>query len=37
MGQPVVLQTSTGLCLSADGIPAGPPIIAATQVRVVAT
>jgi hypothetical protein len=37
MGQPVVLQTSTGLCLSADGIPAGPPIIASTQVRVVAT
>jgi hypothetical protein len=37
MGQPVVLQTSSGLCLSADGIPAGPPIIASTQVRVVAT
>lgn len=37
MGQPVVLQTSSGLCLSADGIPAGPPIIASTQPRVVAT
>ena len=37
MGQPVVLQTSTGLCQSADGIPAGPPIIASTQVRVMAT
>jgi hypothetical protein len=37
MGQPVLLQTSSGLCLSADGIPAGPPIIATTQVRVVAT
>jgi hypothetical protein len=36
MGQPVVLQSSVGLCLSADGIPAGPPIIASTQVRVVA-
>ncbi len=37
MGQPVILQTSTGLCQSADQIPNGPPIIAATQVRVMGT
>ena len=34
-GQPVILQTSTGLCLSAEQIPQGPPTIIATQPRVV--
>ena len=33
-GQPVLLQTSVGICQSADQIPQGPPIIAATQTRV---
>jgi uncharacterized Zn-binding protein involved in type VI secretion len=33
-GQPVVLQNSTGLCLSAEQIPQGPPNIVATQPRV---
>lgn len=32
-GQPVVLQSSTGLCQSADQIPAGPPSIVMTQMR----
>ena len=36
-GQPVILQTSTGLCLSAEQIPQGPPTIIATQPRVIAT
>jgi hypothetical protein len=36
-GQPPILQASTGLALSATGIPGGPPIVAATQMRVVAT
>jgi hypothetical protein len=36
-GQPVILQTSTGLCLSAEQIPQGPPVIVATQPRVIAT
>jgi hypothetical protein len=36
-GQPVILQSSAGLCLSADQIPGGPPTVAVTQVRVVAT
>lgn len=35
MGQPVILQTSTGLCISADQIPAGPPAVLVTQPRVV--
>lgn len=34
MGQPVILQTSTGLCLSAEQIPQGPPAILVTQPRV---
>jgi hypothetical protein len=33
-GQPVILQTSTGLCQSAEQIPQGPPNIVATQTRV---
>ena len=36
-GQPVILQTSTGLCLSVEQIPQGPPTVVATQPRVVAT
>jgi uncharacterized Zn-binding protein involved in type VI secretion len=36
-GQPAILQTSTGLCLSAEQIPQGPPTITATQTRVIAT
>jgi hypothetical protein len=34
--QPVILQTSTGLCLSAEQIPQGAPIVVATQPRVIA-
>lgn len=33
-GQPVILQASTGLCLSPAQVPQGPPIVQATQVRV---
>jgi hypothetical protein len=36
-GQPPILQASTGLALSATGIPGGPPIVATTQMRVVGT
>jgi len=36
-GQPPILQTSTGLALSATAIPGGPPIVATTQMRVVGT
>jgi uncharacterized Zn-binding protein involved in type VI secretion len=36
-GQPAVLQSSSGLCLSADQIPAGPPNVLVTQVRVQGT
>lgn len=35
MGQPVIVQTSVGLCLSAEEIPQGPPTVVATQPRVV--
>jgi uncharacterized Zn-binding protein involved in type VI secretion len=34
-GQPVILQTSTALCQSAEQIPQGAPIITATQTRVI--
>jgi hypothetical protein len=34
-GQPALLATSTGLAMSAEGIPAGPPIVTAPQPRVV--
>jgi hypothetical protein len=37
MGQPVVLQTSGGICQSAEQIPAGPPTVNTTQTRVTAT
>lgn len=33
-GQFALLQTSTGLCQSAEQIPAGPPQVSLTQVRV---
>ena len=33
-GQPVLLQDSQGLCLSAEQIPQGPPTILVTQPRV---
>lgn len=33
-GQAVILQTSTGICQSADQTPQGPPNIVATQMRV---
>lgn len=36
-GQPALLQISTGLCLSAEQIPQGPPSVVATQPRVVGT
>lgn len=37
MGQPVILQASTGLCLSAEQIPQGAPIVVTTQPRVIGT
>ena len=37
LGSPVVLATSAGICLSAEQIPQGPPIVAAVQPRVIAT
>jgi len=36
-GQPVLLQTSTGICQSIEQIPQGPPTIVATQPRVIGT
>ncbi len=33
-GQPVLLQTSTGICQSAEQIPQGPPNVVTTQTRV---
>jgi uncharacterized Zn-binding protein involved in type VI secretion len=36
-GQPALIQTSTGLCQSAEQIPQGPPSILVTQTRVVAS
>lgn len=41
MGQPAMLQpapgTGPGLCLSAEQIPQGPPVVTAVQPRVLAT
>jgi hypothetical protein len=37
LGQPALLQTSSGLCLSAEQIPQGPPSVVATQPRAVGT
>jgi hypothetical protein len=36
-GQPAIIQTSTGLCLSPEQIPNGPPTVIVTQPRVMAT
>lgn len=36
-GQPVILQTSSAICLSAEQIPQGPPTVVMTQVRVKGT
>jgi hypothetical protein len=36
-GQPALLQTSSGLCLSAEQIPQGAPTITVNQSRVIAT
>src|SRR3954465_15351836 len=36
-GQPVLINPLTAICLSAEQIPAGPPIIPAPQPRVIAT
>ncbi len=36
-GQPAILQSSVGLCLSAEQIPQGPPTVVAAQPRVVGT
>ncbi|MBL7501518.1 hypothetical protein I6A84_12785 [Frankia sp. CNm7] len=35
-GQPVVIQGGSGLCLSAEQAPQGPPTIVTTQLKVVA-
>ena len=36
-GQPLLINPVTALCISADQIPGGPPIIAGSQTRVIAT
>jgi hypothetical protein len=36
-GQPVILQTSSGICLSAEQIPQGAPTVVSTQPRVKGT
>ena len=36
-GKAVLLKTSTGLCLSAEQIPGGPPNVSATQTKVKGT
>lgn len=35
MGQPALLQTSTGLCQSPEQAPQGPPIVSVNQPRVI--
>lgn len=35
-GQPVIVQSTTGLAISADQIPNGPPMIVSAQPRVIA-
>lgn len=35
-GVPALVQTSSGLCQSAEGIPNGPPTVLSTQTRVIA-
>jgi hypothetical protein len=34
LGQPAILQTSSGLCLSGEQAPQGPPSVLFTQTRV---
>lgn len=36
-GSPALLQTSAGLCQSAEQVPQGPPTVTAVQTRVVGT
>lgn len=36
-GQAAILQTSSGLCLSAEQIPQGPPTVTVTQTRATGT
>ncbi|BCH19728.1 hypothetical protein MesoLjLa_65980 (plasmid) [Mesorhizobium sp. L-2-11] len=36
-GQPILINPLAALCLSAEQIPGGPPIIASSQTRVIAT
>jgi hypothetical protein len=36
-GQPAILQSSSGLCLSAEQIPQGPPSVIVTQMRAMGT
>jgi uncharacterized Zn-binding protein involved in type VI secretion len=36
-GQPVLINPSVALCLSAEQIPGGPPVISSSQTRVIAT
>jgi hypothetical protein len=36
-GQPALLSTSSGICLSAEQIPQGPPSVIVTQIRVSGT
>lgn len=36
-GQPAILQTSSGLCLTAEQIPQGPPTVTVAQTRVLGT
>ncbi|HVR34863.1 MAG TPA: hypothetical protein VMS21_03320 [Methylomirabilota bacterium] len=36
-GQPAILQTSPGLCLSGEQIPQGPPTVVVNQPRVIGT
>jgi hypothetical protein len=36
-GQPALIQTSSGICQSAEQIPQGPPTIVSTQTQVKAT
>jgi hypothetical protein len=35
-GSPPITQSSVGLAISATGVPQGPPIVASTQLRVIA-
>ncbi|MCH4561117.1 MULTISPECIES: hypothetical protein [Mesorhizobium] len=36
-GQPILINPLAALCLSAEQVPGGPPIIATSQTRVIAT